>query len=248
MDPTDRETPVARPVPRAWLDPHIVDPTRLDRLCADAELAQRLHAAGYTGRDWDYFVTELLKYGYAILISWMRTGMIWRRLNDRNVGGLPTPPQWEWRQDTWESLASDTLIIAIEKFRDTVLIPGRWDPKRGASLKTFFIGQCLIRFPNVYRSWHTVTEARQTERPTNAGGLLRTRAATDDPERHLVQHDEITRGLAQLDDRTRTVLLLLDQDYTQNEVADQLGVTRKTVEMIVRRHREREGKRHGRAS
>lgn len=248
MDPTGRDGSVALPVPRAWLDPHVVDATRLDRLCADAELVQRLRDAGYTGRDWDYFVTELLKYGYVVLVSWMRSGVIWVRLRDRGIGGLPTPPEWEWQHDTWQDLAGDTLVIAIEKFRDTVLIPGRWDPQGRASLKTFFIGQCIFRFPNVYRSWHTAASSRQAERPTNTEEWLRGRAGAEDPERDLVQHDEITRGLTELDDRTRTVLLLLDQDYTQTEVAAQLGVSRKAVEMIVRHHRNREGKRHGRAS
>jgi hypothetical protein len=33
------------------------------------------------------------------------------------------------------------------------LLANRWDPKKGASIKTFFIGQCLIRFVNVYNRW-----------------------------------------------------------------------------------------------
>jgi hypothetical protein len=28
-----------------------------------------------------------------------------------------------------------------------------WDHRRGATLRTYFIGQCLIRFPNIYRRW-----------------------------------------------------------------------------------------------
>lgn len=251
MDPTGRESSAAPPVPQAWLDPHIVDPARVDRLFADAELAQRLNTAGYTGRDWDYFVTELIKYGYAVLNSWMRSGLIWRRLADqRGIRGLPTPPAWEWNDEAWGDLAHDTLVIAIEKFRDTVLIPGRWDPNRGASLKTYFIGQCLIRFPNVYRSWYVSTEKRQFERPVDADEWLHARPAAGTPEDKVVQDDQIARGLADLDDRTREVLVLLDQDHTQTQVAEHLGISRKSVEMIVKHHRDRrrEGHHHGRAS
>ncbi len=74
---------VARPVPRSWLDPHVADAGRLDRLLADKDLADRLAAAGYVGREWDYVATELIKYGYAVLIAWMRNGTIWRRPKDK---------------------------------------------------------------------------------------------------------------------------------------------------------------------
>jgi hypothetical protein len=36
-----------------------------------------------------------------------------------------------------------------------VLRRQRWDYRKGASLRTYFIGQCLSRFANVYRRWYT---------------------------------------------------------------------------------------------
>lgn len=57
-------------------------------------------------------------------------------LADKNLTGLPTPPPWEWNEEARYDLASATLVIAVEKFRDTVLATGRWNPDRGASLKT----------------------------------------------------------------------------------------------------------------
>ncbi len=167
MDPTEHDA-VARPMPQAWLDPHVVDATRLDRLLADRDLVQRLHAADYTGRDWDYVAAELIKYGYAVLIAWMRNGVIRRRLADKNINGLPTPPPWEWHDETWNDLAGATLVIAVEKFRDTVLATGHWKPDGGASLKTFFIGQCLFRFPNPYRSWHPPSPPASGKHPTTS--------------------------------------------------------------------------------
>lgn len=260
MDPTEHDA-LPRPVPRAWLDPHVADPSRLDRLLADRDLAARVAAAGYTGRDWDYVAGELIKYGYAVLVAWMRNGTIWRRLADKGCGGLPTPPSWEWNEEAWYDLAGSTLVIAVEKFRDTVLAAGRWDPDRGASLKTFFIGQCLFRFANPYRSWHTAVTARQREVPDDLAGWRQGDPAARSPEQDLVRREDLARGLANLDDRTRETLLLLDQGYDQTEVADRMGTTRKAVEMIVRRHRARldqtphhpsrhprSGRRHGAAS
>ena len=239
MEPTGHGAAMARPVPRTWLEPHGADAARLDRLIADRELAERLHAAGYVGRDWDYFAAELIKYGYAVLIAWMRDGVIWRRLATRNIGGLPTPPPWEWHLETWTDLASDVLISAVPKFRDTVLATGRWDPNGRASLKTFFIGHCLIRFPNPYRSWHTAVTARNLEVPDDIDSWRHADPTGAGPEHDLVRREDLAHGLATLDDRTREALVLLDQGYDQAEVADRIGTSRKAVEMIVRRHRAR---------
>jgi DNA-binding CsgD family transcriptional regulator len=252
MTPPDPDGAPARPVPRKWLAPHAADSTRLDRLCADAELAERLHRARYRGRDWNYFVTELIKYGYAVLISWMRSGLIWRRLADRNIGGLPAPPAWEWHNEAWNEIAGMTMVVAVEKFRDTVLIAGRWNPQRGASLKTYFIGQCLFRFPNVYRAWRTSVLTHQAEIPEELQPWQLATPTTSSPERQLIDRDEIDRELGELDDRTRAVLLLLEQGYDQAETAARLGTTRKSIEMVVRRHRARAQRRrkvqHGHAS
>lgn len=239
MEPPGHSGAVARPVPRAWLGPHAVDAARLDRLLGDRELAERLHAAGYAGRDWDYFAAELIKYGYAVLIAWMRNGIIWSWLAAKGIGGLPAPPPWEWHLETWTDLAGDTLVIAVPKFRDTVLATGRWNPDGRASLKTFFIGHCLFRFPNPYRSWHTTVTARQREIPDDLAGWRQADPVAPGPEDDLVRREDLARGLAALDDRTREALVLLDQGYDQAEVADRMGTSRKAVEMIVRRHRGR---------
>jgi hypothetical protein len=52
-------------------------------------------------------------------------------------------------------LSCETVAEAIRCFRERVLIPGKWDPTRKASLRTFFVGQCILQFPNIYRRWNT---------------------------------------------------------------------------------------------
>jgi DNA-directed RNA polymerase specialized sigma24 family protein len=60
----------------------------------------------------------------------------------------------------------------------------------------------------------------------------------------------VMREVAMLDPRTRAVLLLLrfNDGYEQQEVAERTGMTRKAVEMIVRRQAQRGRKRSGQAS
>jgi hypothetical protein len=86
-------------------------------------------------------------------VAWLRQGAIIGKCRERGAG-LPEPPLGALsRPDVAGELAAETVAKALNTFRNTVLIPGRWNPARGASLKTFFIGQCLIRFPNIYRAW-----------------------------------------------------------------------------------------------
>jgi hypothetical protein len=40
-------------------------------------------------------------------------------------------------------LANLTVAFALQKFREQVLSPNRWDRTKGATLKTYFIVQCL---------------------------------------------------------------------------------------------------------
>lgn len=71
-----------------------------------------------------------------------------RRSNQRLV-----PRHALYDPENADELANETVAVALNKFRDTNLRRHRWDSTRGATIKTYFIGQCLIRFPNIYRSW-----------------------------------------------------------------------------------------------
>lgn len=230
---------VARPVPRPWLQNHQDAAERLDRLLADAKLISHLQWSGFQGADYDWFAEELARYGLAVLRSWMFTGVIFERLKEKGYGPLPPLAASGWDADDRDGLAHLTIALALRKFRETVLIPHRWDHTKGATLKTFFIGQCLMRFPNFYRSWHLEV----TERPQHRDlddidpGKMVDRVGV---EYRAVQADELTRGLQRLPDhRTRQVLVLLAQGYQQNEIAERLGTTRKAIEGILSRHRKR---------
>jgi hypothetical protein len=84
----------------------------------------------------------------------MRRRLIFQRVRERGYGGLPDPPDGAHDDpDTVAELAQETVAKALRHFHDDVLVPGKWDSRRGATLRTYFIGQCLIRFANIYRRW-----------------------------------------------------------------------------------------------
>jgi hypothetical protein len=55
------------------------------------------------------------------------------------------------RPDVAEELSGETVAKALHYFRENVLMRQRWNASKGASIKTYFIGQSLFQFANVYR-------------------------------------------------------------------------------------------------
>ena len=205
---------------------------RLERLEADAELVLHLALRNYEGAEWQGFAGALAEYGFQVIGTWTRSGLIFLKCAEKGLGlkGL----RWMARSlDDADEVAGETVAVAIRAFRDKVLIPRRWDPTKGATLKTFFIGQCIFQFPNVFRRW----AAEQDQPPVDAETIAfeLDRAARHSPETLA----EVSRAIEKLDALpTRDPLMikaLRGVGYTQLEIAELLGATEKAVEMALYR-------------
>lgn len=124
---------------------------RLRRLQADEELVLALQLEQFTGRLWARFSRELTRYGLGVLRAWIRHGTIYVKAKKLTGYGLGRIEGWPDDQ-TIDDIATDTVVAALNYFRDKVLKTHRWQSSGGASLGTFFIGQCLYQFANIYRS------------------------------------------------------------------------------------------------
>ncbi len=112
--------------------------------------------AGLTGPEYEIFAGELAAYGYPVILAWLRRGMIWKHCADRGRPLRPTDADRETLANEFEErleLAFETVAEALKFFRDRVLRTGRWSYEGGATLTTFFMGACLLVFPNVFRRW-----------------------------------------------------------------------------------------------
>jgi hypothetical protein len=133
---------------------HTSEAQSVDRLAADLDLINTLAMRGFEGRDYDYFAGELAKYGIAVIGGWLRSRAIFQRVRSRGYGGLPPPPAGALDDpEAVAELTNETVAKALFHFRRDVQLRMRWDSTRGASIRTYFIGQCLIRFANIYREW-----------------------------------------------------------------------------------------------
>ncbi len=153
--PVKRAVEAEDAVPVEWLAEadHQTLADNVDRLAADDELIQILAFGGFVGKEWEYFSTELARYGMAVIGGWMRRRMIFSKCKSRGFGGLPELGRY-FEDDEIDELTGETISNALVHFRRDVLIPHKWDYRKGATLRTFFVGQCLIRFANVYRRWY----------------------------------------------------------------------------------------------
>lgn len=227
-----------RPVPRQWLRDDESAADHLDRLLADTELIDRLQWSGFQGPDYDRFAEELARYGLAVLNSWMYKGTIFERVRVRGFGTLPPLPEPGWDIDDRDGLAHLTVAVALQKFRTQVLLTHRWDRTKGATLKTFFIGQCLIRFANHYREWHREITKHHQHRASDEVDPDRV-IDRFSLEHHVAQRDKVNRALAQLPERTQQALILYAEGHGQDKIAQRLGISLKALESIFSRHRKR---------
>jgi hypothetical protein len=210
----------------------------LARLDADAALLTTLELAGFEGRDWNRFAEALAEYGYQVIRAWVGTGTIYARCRQRGFGGADiVQPPWGAGAAEVDSLSNETVALAVRGFREKVLMKGRWDRNRGATLKTFFIGQCLMRFPTAFRRWRE--QCRPL--PSESDDVLRLQPAGDrwDPAYTGIMNDELRRALrdAAKDDTKRAMLLLDGQGFSDSEIAEVLGTTTDAVDSFLYRHR-----------
>jgi DNA-directed RNA polymerase specialized sigma24 family protein len=209
---------------------------RPGRLHADEQLRLRLAQTGYAGPDYARFAGELAAYGLAICEAWLVTGLMFAqcRRHGRDAGAPPT----DWSADDRCELALETVALALKGFRDRALIRGDWSVHHGASLRTYFVGSCILAFPNVYRAWRR--ERRHwgyTDLDEQAVSML---ADTQPgPEDVVLSELGLRAELSNVDTRTAMALSLAAQGYSHEEIAEVVQTTARAVEALLYRHRRR---------
>ncbi|GJO17893.1 putative transcriptional rgulator [Mycobacterium marinum] len=196
-------------------------------------MALQLHE--FTGQPWDRFARELARYGLGVLRAWIRRGTIYGRTKELTGYRLGRIEGWPDPQ-TADDLAADTVVAALEYFRDKVLRTHRWQSSGGASLGTFFISQCLYRFANIYRSALRAERKRIEQAVTPMAELPEDNfEVIKGIEETIVARDAVAEAMAQLStSRARQALFLQEIGYAHHEIADKLGLRNaKSVENLI---------------
>lgn len=228
-DPTDRDL---QPHHRSMVEEARKASRKLEQRQADVELVTRAALAGFEGPEWLEIVGELASYGWGVAFGWLRKGRMQAKCTAAGRH-CPTVHEQTRRPEWAESLATDLVIESITRFRDEVLIPGRWDPTKGASLKSFFVGQMLKRFANVYRRWYR-SELHPTVINDEIDDAVPGRHA---PERTAIVRAEIARELKGLGDVALRVVEMTAEERPRAEIAATLGISVATIDSILYRLR-----------
>lgn len=200
----------------------------LERLAADVELVNRLMWAQYEGLEWRLFRRALAQYGVPVLCKWILSGRIFSECATKGFGRLPRR-----RRDRDDALgiAGETVARALPYFRDRVLIPGVWDAARGASVRTYFIGACVLHFPNVYtRSLGSEWLLNRLDQ-SGEGDAIFALADRDRFSRPDARVELVSDFRAIGDPQTQEIVLRRAAGYSHKEIATQLRTSAKAVEL-----------------
>lgn len=219
---------------------------RTARLEADRRLVEILRQDNFTGPRYEKVVGRLMDYGWKTMVKWTGTGEVFRR---SSLVGRPIPADQittEWTQGDRYQIATDSVIGGLAVFHKYGLEQGKWNPRGGASLNTYFVGGTIRAFRPVYLRWFRTRQARQAElaHPGLNGSDDRHYEIPDqrasDPYYAAATNDELTRVLPYLTDpQVREGLGWRAMGYTQNEAAERVGLTTKALERRISRVRAR---------
>lgn len=205
------------------------------RRAKDAEMVETLRAQGFAGPQFEEFARELMEYAWPILLGWTHTGEIFRRARR---AGCPVPAHLivpEWTQDDRYEVVDDCLMEALEAFRINALAGRRWSPAKGAALRTYYVGACVLAFRKVYEAWskqHTAAQRTRTYTGVDddpVAAIPDQRVA--DPCHTAVIHDTIDRILPLLaTPELRKAVAWRGAGCTQEEAASLAGLSVKALE------------------
>lgn len=222
----------------------------LQRRIADQELLAQLAEHDFTGPRYDRFEHELAAYGISVMRGWMHSGHVFKLVTSRGFCLYPGEAELEELlrdSDAREELANMTVARALSRFKEHALVGGGWQSDGGASLPTYFMGACLYVFPNEFRARRAYQRRWSRAHQVEATYLEPIAGTISNPAIITASLLRVCEDLGRLDDRTRAVVALVLDGYSQEEIVELLNEPSvRAVEGVLYRWRAKEKKRmHG---
>lgn len=222
----------------------------LPSLEKDRQLYEELRRAEFRGPRYEVFAQELWTYGIRTLTAWMRTGSIAHHCHRYNVAFDASETERSIlarTSEVREALAVDSIAKAAPRFVERALHGGEWNPDKGASMFTFFVGGCVMAFGDVFKAW---SRKRRREVAAMASGLLDASdfstmhpgqlSLFDDPAETVTSRDTLRRILSEATPEAAAicVLMLRHPELNQRQIGAWLGgLSARAVEGQFRRLR-----------
>lgn len=210
---------------------------------SDARLVELVRGAGVESAEYRYLRAALTETGLGVLTRFGPRRVL-HELSRRGLWVPPPPASFHEELSTLRYLA---VYSSIDPFMESQVLGGSWDPRGGASLRTFFVNKVLYSFADHYRRY-VREEGTQPALTLDVesevleellGSASYSRHQSPDPETVAVLHDQIRRLLEYEPVTIRVMLLHLAEGHTQREIAEELGMSEAAVNSGIRRFRSR---------
>jgi DNA-directed RNA polymerase specialized sigma24 family protein len=234
---------------------------RVQKLQDDSNLLWHLQLSDFdvASPEWRMFQNVLIEYGYSVFVGWRITGQLRRRAAAHGRGGVfglnKLPEGLLLSREDAHDLASELMLVAIIRFREKTLMhpdpSRRWSVTGGASLKTYFVGRCLMELPDVYSKvrdqtdiWSIPPVASVGDEHPSLRQLRPTTRSTVDSTGHdhtdQAAFDALeVRALEAADPVAVAMFRLKSAGYSYVEIAEILGSTEGIVGTTMTRFRGR---------
>jgi hypothetical protein len=210
--------------------------TQVGRHDIDVATVNDLQVTGFSGPRYEALIRDLYGYAWPVLLSMIRTGKI---ISIETVipHGTISADDLQVLHDSAgerEELALASIARAEPRFKAS-LKAGHWDPEKGRSLKSYFVGACAQAFWPEYKLW----SARRRRLRLAIASLDRTCPASvydelaNDPEERHSRHEAVKLLLQKASKKSpelEAICLGLRNGMTCVEIADQLGYSVRAVE------------------
>ena len=211
-----------------------------ERLAGDRELYEILREQGFQGRDYDDFEIELMGYGFACIKKWILTKELLSKCREK-LDFVPIEEDVRLdllTPDETIEIAQDIVVQSVLEFREDALVGGKWSPTGGASLKTFFVGRCLMEACKVLRQRaRELKRAARYIQEVEEDDLLELPSRDMPLETQFELDDELRRVTGLLSDKELEVARLRAEGLSSKEIADRIGMIPRNVNKALERVR-----------
>ncbi len=214
------------------------------RRASDLDLVNLLRTNNFEGPDYKYFENELGRYGLSVMRGWLSTGHIFKLIARQRRPLNPTARELEslaFESDMRDDLAVGTTAVTLPWFRKHALIEGGWNYEGGASIPTYFMGACVLQFPNELK------RHRSARRDWTRADLAHVqydleRGHADDPGPLVVSGLQVLDDINRLGRRQQHLVLAMLDGYTharnRRNVRRRICPSRRRCDLPVARKRE----------
>ena len=214
----------------------------LDRACADADWLDRLRQEGFEGPRFELIKHCLAGYALPVIHAFIRNRTIYALTTKR---GRPVHCDESLKHhlakdaDDRTELVAEILTDGLQLLRRDGLLGGRWDPRLGASLPTYFVGAAISVFANTFRRWHREFQRGRVEIAT---AEIETGVQEPDDPAVIVCNDDLLHRILETvtSGPTYDTIIALVEDTPCADVAAKYGISEAALKQQLYRWRLRQ--------